>query len=197
MDEENLLKKAMIENTVITFRQARDKSYDFIDNFATENTIKYSELLIGLNVGLVGAMSFVLGSSDKSLHIYSSFLSIFLIFSIISILFCLNYRNQVIKYNIKHHQQASEKSQQALEKIPIIIDRSFQQIDKLRSELDTLVNDTKTGYEDLSSELSKKDLEITKYKKYSEWCFSISVSAIILIIIIESGFLDSLISFFL
>lgn len=190
--EEDKLKFELVKSGLDRYKEIREKSYDYRDDFAKENTIKYAELLIGLNIGLIGAMSFILNGSQTKLAPLSSILSSLLVCSVISILYSLGFRNRVIEANLKHQQLIGEKSQEAIEKISEILKKHTNNFKSLIYELENLTSHMNNEYESLGKELLKKEIEIKKQINRSELWFSISATAIIGIIILESGFLNSI-----
>lgn len=76
----------------------RDENLKMRDDFAAENTYKFSNLIITLDVGIIGAMSFVVSSFDV-LNLFSKILSLVLILPVISIILELRYRRWVIDVN--------------------------------------------------------------------------------------------------
>src|SRR3989338_2918676 len=77
-----------------------DDNFRLRDEFAAENTYKFSDVIITIALGIVGVASF---SNLRDLSALSKFLSLSLIFPIIVLILELKYRKDVLEINREAH----------------------------------------------------------------------------------------------
>jgi len=187
------------EDLTMKFLEKTNKALDvnvkLMGELGDENSYKTSNFYITINFGIIAAASFVFVKGKLS-NSFSQILSLFLVGSIIAIILEIVYRKKVISLDIK-----------------IILERleAIEQIQKdfMRSTLGNLEKDLRVFGETVDSyntkynaelkkiyeKAQKQDKKLARYRKWSFWLMIISISALTLVLIIESGAIERVMGF--
>ena len=198
--EEDKVQKAKLEFMQVHSNRMRkwmDENFAMRDEFAAENTYKFSNLIISLNIGVVGATSFLI-SNIQSLNWFSKLLSLSLILPLISIIIELKLRNKVIDVNREACNQRGNFIKRIMEEeaLPRFLKKhsTFETLEKTVLEIDQL---TEKGFQEIRDWIKREEPAIRLKRKCSLILLITTLVGIILIILMESGTLGFLASLML
>ncbi|MFC1615886.1 hypothetical protein ACFL21_01990 [Patescibacteria group bacterium] len=155
------------------------------DELAGEYTYKLSNLLISLNVGIIGATSFLLTNLEE-IHWISKLLSLSLIFPIISIVLELEFKTKVIDINREACDRRVKFSQQlAKEDVPPLLEKKQKSKDELLEDINSHNEKTNQGFIDIMDWIKKETPKVMIFRKISKLFLILTLSVIIFIIFIE------------
>ncbi|MDD4900104.1 MAG: hypothetical protein PHT31_01115 [Candidatus Omnitrophica bacterium] len=157
-----------------------------------ENSYKTSHFYITINFGIIAAASFVFGRGSH-LHPASQILSLFLICSFFAIILEIIYRKKVISVDIKIIKKRL-KSLEGIQKD--FVQAVGNNFNNGTVEFCKMVDSYNTEYnkkvDEIYGEVTTKDKNLSKYRKWSFWLMIISIFSLILVLLIESGALQRL-----
>lgn len=163
-----------------------DQNFAMRDEFATENTYKFSNLLISLATGIIGGTSFLI-SNIENLNSFSKILSLSLALPIISIIIELKYRNKVIDINREACDRRGQFIQKIMKEDAIRIfsnkPKTFKELEDQVSEINKIAEE---GFENISKYIKKEEPATIKLRSWSINLLIISLISIILIVLSES-----------
>ncbi|MFA5413596.1 MAG: hypothetical protein WC348_03595 [Patescibacteria group bacterium] len=168
-------------------RKWREENLSMRDEFASENTYKFSPLIISLSVGIMGGMSFLL-SNINELNSVSKFLSLSLALPIISIILEIEYRKGVLNINRGACSRRADfienfmknEALKRFENPP----KSFQELIRITTELDET---EKKGFDEIVEWIKTLEPKYNKMRKFSLGLLGITLVSIIVIIFSETN----------
>lgn len=187
MTEEAEVKEATIdymERHSSRLRKWRDDNLTMRDDFAAENTYKFSNLMISLNVAVLGAASFALTRLD-SLSILSKTFSLSLVLPVIAIILELYYRNQVVDIN----RDASDKRSTFIIDMLKMSHGKFQNQPRTYQELRTIMMDLETaegkGFDDINKWIRDSEPKLRIVRKIANGLILATLLSLIVIVFSE------------
>jgi len=180
-------KKKYFDEMVKRLRYYRDENMKSRDEFAAERTYKLSNLIISLNVGIIGAMSFLLIKTQE-IRPFSKFLVLVLILPIFSIIFEIFYKRKVLEVN-------REAADRRVDLIPKFV---REEVIKAFLQKHENFEEFKATIEDLDKREAEEFDKINNWIRIQEkkgnwlrvWSLELSIITligIILIVLIETG----------
>lgn len=190
MDEEEKVKQEALkymEQHSTLLRKWRDENLAMRDEFAAENTYKFSNLIISLSVGIIGGMSFLL-SNINNIDPVSKIFSLSLVLPIISIILEIIYRRKVVDVNREACDRRANfisdfmknEAARRFKNQP----KTFQDLIGVVSELDEI---EKNGFSQIISWIKKQEPGFELMRKFSLGLLGITLVSVIVIIFIETG----------
>lgn len=187
MHEEIQQKNDLLVRLLEKFNETiKDNTKDLM-RFAEELTYKGSNFYITINFGIIAAGSFVFGGKVL-LSPASRTLSIFLLCSIISIMLEVLFRKDALNANIKY----ADKRAESIEKIQIELighlkENLAKPIDEYCKYLGVYDKKYKEELDCLYKELNEISKKVSWKRAWSFRLMMTSISALTLVLIIESG----------
>lgn len=180
--KEDLGMKFLVKLNETLDLNAKDKN-----RLAEENTYKSSHLYITINFGIIAAGSFVF-TSKTELTLGSKILSIFLICSVISIIFEVIYRKKVLKANIqlcdKRLVSIETIQKRFMQALPDNLKKPFMEYGKI---VNTFNEEYQNKLDEIDEKRKKFDQEVSQLRKWSSFLLIISIFSLTLVLICESG----------
>ncbi len=159
----NELKEKYFDNAIKRLEFYKDENLKMRDEFAMEKTYKFSNLLISLDVGIFGAMSFLFLREEGHSLPFQLFVLI-LVFPIVSIIFEIIYKNKVLEANRAIADERAEFIPKFIRQDVLkVISRAHHDIGKFEKDIEELNNTEKEGFRKIFEE------NITKKQKQWDW----------------------------
>lgn len=187
-------KKEFMKDYVSLLRSYRDKNLELRDDFAAEKTYKFSNLIITLSVGVVGAMSFLI-SGYTQLNTFSKLLVWVLVLPILSVILELIYKSKVLETNRKVCDDRIRfiDKFRIEEVLPRFVKEHQNDTELLKTikEVDKIAFD---GFQKISQSLLEEEKKWNPLRWLSFGLLIVTLIGLVLIILIESGTLTLLIT---
>lgn len=174
--------------------EAMDVNSKIMAELGDENSYKTSNFYITINFTVIAAASFIF-VKGRVLNPFSQILSLFLIFSIIAIILEIIYRKKVINENLKIVSERLKEIEKIQKDFMGSVAENF---DKALRIYGPIVDNYNTRYNtmlDVVYQKAKtKDKALSWYRRRSFQFMIISICALTLVLIIESGAIERIIN---
>lgn len=167
-----------------------DENFVMRDQFASELTHKFSNTIITINVGIIGATSFLI-TNFENLSSASKILALSLILPLISIIIELHFKRKVLDINREACDRRGKFLQKLIkEKILPCISEKQNTFEELESVILKINDITNEGFKEIMDWVKRNEPRPMLLRKISLTLLISTLLSIILIMLIESGSLS-------